>query len=53
MNFLANPIYTCNFSLSKKHTKNKSETNEPVYLQDVGGNGIEKDGEMSISICII
>ena len=38
MNFLANPIYKCNFSLSKKHRKNKSETNETVYLQDVGGN---------------
>lgn len=53
MNFLANPIYTCNFSPSKKHTNNKSETNETVYLQEVGGNRIGKDEKMSIFVCII
>ena len=53
MNFLANPIYTCNFSLSKKHTNNKSETNETAYLQEVGGNRIGKDEEMSVFVCII
>lgn len=36
--------YTCNFPLSKKHTKNKSEANETVYLQEVDGYGIGKDG---------